>query len=119
MIAESVDGRSDACPRPRKTVCTSGASSDDISKQRSSGEIDSSSASSDGIACVETRTRRAAAEDADITFQISEKLRPLLKEKGQGKVFYDIESPLIAILVAIESEGISLNCQILDKIQQR
>ena len=59
-----------------------------------------------------------AAEDADITFQISEKLRPLLKEKGQEKVFYDIESPLIAILVAIESEGISLNCQILDKIRE-
>ena len=58
-----------------------------------------------------------AAEDADITFQISEKLRPLLKEKGQEKVFYDIESPLIAILVAIESEGISLNCQILDQIR--
>lgn len=59
-----------------------------------------------------------AAEDADITFQISEKLRPLLKEKGQEKVFYDIESPLIAILVAIESEGISLNCQILDQIRE-
>ena len=59
-----------------------------------------------------------AAEDADITFQISEKLRSLLKEKGQEKVFYDIESPLIAILVAIESEGISLNCQILDQIRE-
>ena len=59
-----------------------------------------------------------AAEDADITFQISEKLRPLLKEKGQEKVFYDIESPLIAVLVAIESEGISLNCQILDQIRE-
>ena len=59
-----------------------------------------------------------AAEDADITFQISEKLRPLLKEKGQEKVFYDIESPLIAILVAIESEGISLNCEILDQIRK-
>ena len=59
-----------------------------------------------------------AAEDADITFQIAEKLRPLLEEKGQEKVFYEIECPLIPILVEIESEGINLDCEILDQIRE-
>ena len=59
-----------------------------------------------------------AAEDADVTFQIADKLRPLLDEKGQGKVFYEIESPLVPILVSIESEGISLDCEILDQIRE-
>ena len=57
-------------------------------------------------------------EDADITFQIAEKLRPLLEEKGQEKVFYEIECPLIPILVEIESEGINLDCEILDQIRE-
>ena len=59
-----------------------------------------------------------AAEDADVTFQIADKLRPLLDEKGQEKVFYEIESPLVPILVSIESEGISLDCEILDQIRE-
>ncbi len=59
-----------------------------------------------------------AAEDADVTFQIADKLRPLLDGKGQQKVFYDIECPLVPILVSIESEGISLNCEIIDQIRE-
>ena len=47
-----------------------------------------------------------AAEDADITLQLRAVLEPLLKEKGQERVFYEIESPLIPVLVDMEYEGI-------------
>ena len=50
-----------------------------------------------------------AAEDADVTFQLSEKLRPLLKESGQEKVFSEIEAPLLPVLVRMEMEGIAID----------
>ena len=59
-----------------------------------------------------------AAEDADVTYQLAQKLRPLLKEKGQEKVFYEIECPLIPVLVAMESQGISLDQSVLDEIRE-
>ena len=59
-----------------------------------------------------------AAEDADVTYQLAQKLRPLLKDKGQEKVFYEIECPLIPVLVEMESQGISLNESVLDEIRE-
>jgi DNA polymerase-1 len=50
-----------------------------------------------------------AAEDADVTFQLAEKLRPLLKETGQEKIFSEIESPLLPVLVRMEMEGIAID----------
>ncbi len=50
-----------------------------------------------------------AAEDADVTFQLAEKLRPLLKESGQEKIFSDIEAPLLPVLVRMEMEGIAID----------
>jgi DNA polymerase-1 len=58
-----------------------------------------------------------AAEDADVTLQLADKLRPMLEEKGQHQVFYDIECPLIPVLVAMESEGITLDSGVLDVIR--
>ncbi|MFP6872725.1 MAG: DNA polymerase I [Verrucomicrobiales bacterium] len=58
-----------------------------------------------------------ASEDADVTFQLAEKLRPMLEEKGQHQVFYDIECPLVPVLVAMESEGITLDPGVLDGIR--
>ncbi len=37
-----------------------------------------------------------SAEDADVTWQLHAILEPLLKEKRQERVFYEVESPLIA-----------------------
>jgi len=54
-----------------------------------------------------------AAEDADITWQLREKLKPLLKEKGQERVFYDIEAPLIPVLVDMEHEGVRVDAETL------
>jgi DNA polymerase-1 len=50
-----------------------------------------------------------AAEDADVTWQLCAVLKPLLKDKGQEKVFYEIETPLIPVLAAMEVEGIRLD----------
>ncbi len=50
-----------------------------------------------------------AMEDADVTFQLWELLKPKLESQGQSKTFYEIESPLLPVLVSMEQEGISLN----------
>ena len=57
-----------------------------------------------------------AAEDADITFQLAGKLRPLLKETGQDKVFSEIEAPLLPVLVRMEMEGIAIDEEALETI---
>ncbi len=54
-----------------------------------------------------------AAEDADVTWQLRGKLEPLLKEKGQERVFYEVESPLIPVLVDMEYEGIRVDAAAL------
>lgn len=57
-----------------------------------------------------------AAEDADVTFQLALKLRELLKQIGQDKVFREIESPLLPVLVRMEMQGISINPHSLGEI---
>ncbi len=57
-----------------------------------------------------------SAEDADVTLQLRAVLEPLLKEKGQQRVFYEIESPLIPVLVDMEYEGIRVAAAALDEI---
>ncbi|MCX6891793.1 MAG: DNA polymerase I [Verrucomicrobia bacterium] len=54
-----------------------------------------------------------AAEDADVTWQLRAALEPLLKEKGQERVFYEVESPLVPVLVDMEFEGIRVDAAAL------
>lgn len=54
-----------------------------------------------------------AAEDADITLKLANHLQPELEPAGQHRVFYDIEAPLLPVLVAVEHEGITLDLNIL------
>jgi DNA polymerase I len=49
------------------------------------------------------------AEDADITLQLWRKLKPMLKERGQERVFYEIETPLLPVLAQMEYNGINLD----------
>jgi DNA polymerase I len=49
-----------------------------------------------------------AAEDADVTFQLAQKLRPMLEESGQARILSGIEGPLLPILVGMEMEGIAI-----------
>jgi DNA polymerase-1 len=54
-----------------------------------------------------------ASEDADITLQLKEKLSPLLSIKNCEKLFYQIETPLISVLAAMEFEGVNINVAFL------
>ncbi len=50
-----------------------------------------------------------AIEDADVTLQLWELFQAKLEESGQAKVFYEIETPLLPVLVTMEREGILMN----------
>ncbi len=50
-----------------------------------------------------------AAEDADVTWQLAEKLRPMLPKHGAERVFYDIECPLIPVLARMEHLGVKID----------
>lgn len=54
-----------------------------------------------------------AAEDADITLQLKNVFVPLLKQKEVEKVFNEVESPLVKVLVDMEYEGIKIDIDFL------
>lgn len=64
---------------------------------------------------VET-VKEYAAEDADITFQLYQKLLPMLKENGVEKLFYDIEMPLVPVLSQMEANGVKIDSENLKQI---
>jgi DNA polymerase-1 len=55
-----------------------------------------------------------AAEDADITLQLKNVFLPQLKEKDVEKVFYEVENPLVKVLVDMEYEGIKIDVDFLN-----
>jgi DNA polymerase-1 len=59
-----------------------------------------------------------AAEDADITLQLYEKLLPLLKENGVEKLFYEIEMPLVPVLSRMEANGVKIDTENLHQISE-
>jgi DNA polymerase-1 len=59
------------------------------------------------------RVAEYSAEDADVTLQLRAVLEPLLGQKGQERVFYELEAPLIPVLVAMEHEGIKVDAAAL------
>lgn len=54
-----------------------------------------------------------AVEDADLALQLWEVLAGQLETHGQARVFYEIETPLLPVLVAMEAEGIRMDREIL------
>ena len=57
-----------------------------------------------------------AAEDADITLQISNKTMPLIEKSNLSKPYYDIELPLIPVLVEMENTGVFVDRKILSEL---
>lgn len=56
-----------------------------------------------------------AAEDADITLQLHQKLHPLLEQdEPLLKVYRDIEVPLIPVLTRMEHQGVGLDAGLLE-----
>lgn len=54
-----------------------------------------------------------AAEDADITLKLKNKLEPELKKFGAEELFYNIEMPLMPILAEMEMNGIRIDTESL------
>ena len=54
-----------------------------------------------------------AAEDADITLRLKNKLEPELKKFECEKLFYDIEMPLMPVLAEMEMNGVCLDTESL------
>lgn len=50
-----------------------------------------------------------ACQDADLTFQLVEILKTKLEEKGLLKLFYEVEMPLVEVLVKMEENGIYID----------
>ena len=56
-----------------------------------------------------------ACEDADVTLQVCNVLRPDIEKQGVSQVCYEIECPLVPVLVDMEHEGIRLDADALVK----
>jgi DNA polymerase-1 len=54
-----------------------------------------------------------AAEDADITFQLKQILEQEIISNGLKKLFYDVEMPLMRVLVATERTGVRIDTEAL------
>ena len=56
-----------------------------------------------------TQVAEYAAEDADITWQLYEKLRPMAEERGVLGLYHKVEEPLIEVLADMEWEGVKVD----------
>ena len=54
----------------------------------------------------EQQARDHAMETADLSLQLTAKLRPALVGKNLERVFYEIETPLLPVLARMESQGV-------------
>lgn len=60
------------------------------------------------------KVKEYAAEDADITLQLKDKLHPILAQNPSAiKLFEDVEMPLTQVLCDIEMEGVKLDIEFL------
>lgn len=60
------------------------------------------------------KVKEYAVEDADITLQLKQKFAPFLKAKEVEKVFEEVESPLIKVLLDMEFEGVNVDTDFLN-----
>ncbi len=59
-----------------------------------------------------------AAEDAALSFELKELLFERLKEEGLDKLYFDIEMPLISVLIEMEEEGFKVDVDKLDNMSR-
>ena len=59
------------------------------------------------------KIKEYAAEDADITLQLKQQFAPLLKENDVEKVFNEVDTPLIKVLLELEYEGVRIDTEFL------
>ena len=59
-----------------------------------------------------------ACEDADITLQLKDVFKPLLKELNAEKLYREVEAPLIIVLADIERNGVKIDIEMLAKMSK-
>lgn len=59
-----------------------------------------------------------ACEDADVTWRLTQVLRPILREKGLERLFHDLELPLIGVLVRMEQTGVAIDRAVFDALRR-
>ena len=59
-----------------------------------------------------------ASEDADITLQLKSIFDKEIEVNNLGKIFYDIEIPMINVLSEMETEGIKIDTRYLEKLDK-
>ena len=62
-----------------------------------------------------SKAKEYAGEDADITWQLSEILRKDLKKRGLEKLAYQVEMPLVRVLMDMEHHGVRLDTDSLEQ----
>jgi DNA polymerase-1 len=67
---------------------------------------------------MEKRAERPT-EAADMALQLRDRLMPLLQQRKQERVFYEVETPLIETLASMEHEGIRVDAQALAQFGQQ
>ncbi|MCC6346559.1 MAG: DNA polymerase I [Nitrospirales bacterium] len=61
---------------------------------------------------------RYAAEDAELAMELRDILFPLLRERGLEKLYFDIEMPLLSVLIDMEEVGIRIDTGKLEKLSR-
>ena len=59
-----------------------------------------------------------AAEDADITLKLYHILKEQIEESGMQSLFYDLEMPLLEVLMKMEEQGVKLDSGLLRELSK-
>ena len=62
------------------------------------------------------KIKEYAVEDADITFQLKNAFSPIIKTRKVDKVFNEVETPLIKVLLDMEYEGVRIDKDFLNRL---
>jgi DNA polymerase-1 len=61
------------------------------------------------------KVKEYAVEDADVTLQFRNTFLPLLKKHEVENIFYEVENPLVPVLVDMEYEGVKIDTDFLNE----
>lgn len=64
------------------------------------------------------KVKEYAGEDADITLQLKHQFAPKIEKNNLEELLFDLETPLISVLVAMETQGIRLDKEGLAEISK-
>jgi len=59
--------------------------------------------------CTVEQVAEYCCEDSDVTYQLAQRLRLLLKQENLGKLFTEVEMPLVRVLAEMELTGVRLD----------